>query len=817
MDDLPTAIRARELRFSNRTRGRDAARVWVEVSARDALHVRRRAVAIGCSFTLGAEVEAQDTWEAQLERLSPDLEIANLGVGGYGLDQALLRFRRDGVPLHPDEVWLGVQPQALARVVTTYMPALSRWGFPVGFKPRFELGPDDELRLVPSPVRTLADVARLMSSQSEFIAAVGRSDRWISSNESAYAPCGSSWRHRSSLARLVLTARERRERPPFDGPCCGPAESRLASALASSPAAKEMDTTVLAREACLVEFIELYLTDRDRGRVRELAEYSALYPGREELIAREWARLNRAPSDASDAHSPMLAVSNASLPGYRVIRELGHGGQGIVVLAEDLELRRLVALKVLQSSFGSLSAARLARLRREVAVLARLDHPGICAVYRAHLDNDPPFVAMRYVQGSTLAEVVANSRRAHAIDTDPARRDAPARPAAGVPCVPKTRADFERLLAFFEGSARALHAAHEAGIVHRDIKPANLVVQDDGQPVLLDFGLARTVDAEDGLVTRTGELFGTPAYMSPEQLNEPAESLDRRTDIYSLGVALFECLTGRRPFEAPSQHRLEQSICLEPVPSAAKLNPLLGRDIDVVLATAMEKDRTRRYSTALDLAAELRRVRERRPVLARPAGPVLRARRWSQRNPAIAITLTLLAVGAAGLSVALVLLAREAGRTRAALNLAESRNLAMEALRTLDSDPWKAMEQALRSHDLAPGFDSRGALYAALVQQRVERMLESNWHEWMSVAADRGSLAFVQRDGSLATLRLPDGAPRRLGEIEGSFGALAMSPDGACVALGTHEGAVTLFHDAEPPRVRRLRGHTGPVNALAFS
>ncbi len=173
---------------------------------------RKRAAAIGCSFTLGAEVEAQDTWEAQLERLSPDLEIANLGVGGYGVDQALLRFRRDAISLQPDEVWLGVQPEAMARVVTTYMPALSQWGFPVGFKPRFELEPDGALRLVPLPVKTLDDIARLMSSQSEFIAAVGSSDRWVASNAAAYAPFGSSWLHRSSLCRLALTAFERRGR-----------------------------------------------------------------------------------------------------------------------------------------------------------------------------------------------------------------------------------------------------------------------------------------------------------------------------------------------------------------------------------------------------------------------------------------------------------------------------------------------------------------------------------------------------------------------------------------------------------------------------
>ncbi len=167
-----------------------------------------RAVAIGCSFTVGDEVEAHDTWEAQLEHLVPDLEVANLGVGGFGLDQALLRLRRDGTRLHPDEVWLGVLPSVLLRCVTTYMPALGHWDYPVSFKPRFELVQDGELRFVPSPTRTLDDVARLLSSQSDFIAAVGHSDRWVAREPAAYAPFGSSWLHRSSVARVALTLHE---------------------------------------------------------------------------------------------------------------------------------------------------------------------------------------------------------------------------------------------------------------------------------------------------------------------------------------------------------------------------------------------------------------------------------------------------------------------------------------------------------------------------------------------------------------------------------------------------------------------------------
>ena len=177
---------------------------------------RRRAVAVGCSFTFGSEVDARDTWEAQLERLARELEVANLGVGGYGMDQALLRWRRDGIPLHPDEVWFEALPSAMLRVVTTYMPALSHWGFGASFKPRFELEHDGGLHFVPSPARNLDDVVRLMSSQSEFVAAVGHTDRWVMSHPAAYAPFGSSWLHRSSIARVVLTLDEKHERDVSD-------------------------------------------------------------------------------------------------------------------------------------------------------------------------------------------------------------------------------------------------------------------------------------------------------------------------------------------------------------------------------------------------------------------------------------------------------------------------------------------------------------------------------------------------------------------------------------------------------------------------
>ena len=301
---------------------------------------------------------------------------------------------------------------------------------------------------------------------------------------------------------------------------------------------------------------------------------------------------------------------------YKLIRELGRGAQGTVYFAEDTRLGRHVALKTLapNSAFGTTLGALLKdketsaaarRFQREAESASRLDHPGICTVYEAGVENGIPFIAMRYIDGETLARRVARGPLA-------------------VPDV-------------VEKAARALHVAHEAGLIHRDIKPGNILITAEGDPVICDFGLAREEHGQETL-TKTGEARGTPAYMSPEQLRAARdEPLDRRTDVYSLGVVLYECLTGRCPVQATSWEALFREILTGTPPDPRGLS----RDLKVVLATALEKDRNRRYATAQALADDLERVRERRPIAARPAGPWLRARRWAQRRPAAAVSLVL--------------------------------------------------------------------------------------------------------------------------------------------------------------------------------
>ncbi len=431
--------------------------------------------------------------------------------------------------------------------------------------------------------------------------------------------------------------------------------------------------------AAVFDFLNSYLDERERGLARPLAYWLARHPGHESAIAREWLALQEQGGPAA----PVPDDAARRVGPYRVLGELGRGGQGAVLLAEDTRIARRVALKVLGAHFDSVSEERRRRFRREAEVIARLDHPGICGIYEADIDGPVPYLAMRLVEGESLARLLARAREGTggarpgvegaqpaAGGAQPAANDTSSLSRLAGEWPPRTPFDVRQVSSFFERAARALHAAHEAGVVHRDVKPGNIMVTAEGAPVLLDFGLAREEESDDqSALTQPGDVFGTPAYMSPEQLERSSSELDRRSDVYSLGAALYEALTLHRPFEAPTRAELYRLIAQAPLPDPRAHNPALSSELVVVLQTALEKDRERRYPSALELAEDLRRIREYEPIRARPASLGLRLSRWTRRNPVLAATLVALAVG---LSIALVALAGE----RAALRVALGRYLA---------------------------------------------------------------------------------------------------------------------------------------------
>jgi serine/threonine protein kinase/tetratricopeptide (TPR) repeat protein len=476
------------------------------------------------------------------------------------------------------------------------------------------------------------------------------------------------------------------------------------------------NTADAARDA----FLEVYARDLQAGSLRELDDYQQLFPGYEEAIAAEWSSLEpvgqgRAAGDGAVAERP---PGLREIGPYRLLEELGRGAQAVVHLAEHRELRRRVALKILRGPlFEDTEAARV-RFRHEAEATAGIEHPSICSVYETGHSDGMTWIAMQYVPGETLAaRLKARGRDGDPVVALPDTTSSDSTSGSGgLRGRSSGRGEAMRLAAFVEQAARALHAAHECGLVHRDVKPGNLMVAADGRPVVLDFGLARHQASADLGLTRSTDVLGTPYYMAPEQLQRSAGVVDRRADVWALGVTLYECLTGHRPFEAETRERLYREI-LDTEPTAPRTrNPRLPRDLEVVMLTALEKEPDRRFQTALDFAEDLRRVQESQPITARPVSPAGRLLRWARRHPAIAGSLSVAVLAlVAGVVVSLVAL----GEARQALTLERavrsswyddlSRAVAFEDTHGRSSLlQGKVREQALGVIDeQAPGFRER--------------------------------------------------------------------------------------------------------------
>jgi serine/threonine-protein kinase len=325
----------------------------------------------------------------------------------------------------------------------------------------------------------------------------------------------------------------------------------------------------------------------------------------------------------------------------------------VVYQARQVGLNRTVALKVLLAGRHA-SEEQRRRFLTEAASVAAVSHPGVVQVHDVGTWDGHTFLAMEYLPGGTLA-----------------------RKLAGTPLPPRDAASLvERL-------ARAVAAAHARGVVHRDIKPRNVLLDGQGEPKVADFGLAKLAEAGDGL-TATGDILGTPAYMAPEQARGESKDVGPAADVYALGAVLYECLTGRPPFKAPTPaDTLLLVLYQEPVAVRA-LNPQAPRDLETVCLKCLEKDPRRRYPSAAALAGDLDRFLAGRPVTARPTGPGERLVRLCRRNPVVSALVASVAVSlVAGVVTAWVFAAQASQRADAARAALEERDRAVARQRAV--------------------------------------------------------------------------------------------------------------------------------------
>ncbi|HBE67005.1 MAG TPA: hypothetical protein DDW52_02545 [Planctomycetaceae bacterium] len=363
-------------------------------------------------------------------------------------------------------------------------------------------------------------------------------------------------------------------------------------------------------------------------------------------------------AEASDSRLPLKALENATLGDFKIECLLGSGGMGEVYRAQQLSLDRVVALKVLHPLNRSASALR--RFKAEITAAAQLHHENIVRVFSSGNDGSNHFFAMELVEGPNLGEVIhrlrsdpANKQLPHSNlnkSTQPGSLEPPKQQSNTAPDsqlgepplrLPRNTSDeyFQWIASLVAAVADGLDYAHAQLLVHRDIKPANLLLSLEGKILISDFGLARNTK-EPG-ITQSGEILGTPFYMSPEQLSS-STTLDHRTDIYSLGATLYELLTLQPPFPGESRERVLAQIANEEPARPRRINPKIPKDLETICLKALEKSVDARFQSAAELAADLRRYLDGQPIRARRTGIVEYAVKWANRHRGLAASLAAL-------------------------------------------------------------------------------------------------------------------------------------------------------------------------------
>jgi serine/threonine protein kinase len=410
------------------------------------------------------------------------------------------------------------------------------------------------------------------------------------------------------------------------------------------------------------EALDDYAERLSRGERPSAEEYARRYPQLATVLRLTLPALEaaRAP-DPEATRSVRPETPGEPWPGpdgclgdYRILRQVGRGGMGVVYEAEQISLRRRVALKVLPFA-AALDTRHLQRFKLEAQAAALLHHTHIVPIYAVGSERGVHYYAMQFIDGQTVAAVIEERRRTQAAVPPgnrvpaPEARDGEAAAADTAPVAALTTQLPTRNTEFFRTAARlavqaaeALEYAHRQGVLHRDVKPGNLLLDAEGNLWVTDFGLAQV--RGDGRLTVTGDLVGTLRYMSPEQALAKRVAVDQRTDVYSLGVTLYELLTLRPAFAGTDREELLRQIAFEEPRPPRRLNRAIPVELETIVLRAMAKNPAERYTTAQELADDLKGFLEGKPIRARRSRPWERAYKWARRRPTAAALLAVSAV-----------------------------------------------------------------------------------------------------------------------------------------------------------------------------
>jgi len=558
--------------------------------------------------------------------------------------------------------------------------------------------------------------------------------------------------------------------------------------------------------------------------------------------------------DRTDQHASVLGE-------YRILREIGRGGMGVVYEAEQTSLHRRVALKILPFA-TVLDPKRLQRFKNEAVAAASLKHSNIVQVYSVGCERGVHYYAMEYVEGKTLADVIAELRRgsdpASATTWGPPSQEAaelqqsleaagsrtPQKPSPDDPMETDfvgqafqpevgqkqatgktspvgdtdaqsraqvsthkpagTKEFFSQAATWGIQAAEALEHAHQMGIVHRDVKPSNLLLDNRGHLSITDFGLAQIeayspIPGEGAPLTMTGDLLGTLRYMSPEQASGRSGVTDHHTDIYSLGVTLFELLALRPPFQNADRHALIHEIIDGNPRSPRQFNRAIPRDLETIVLKAMASEPQARYATAQQMADDLKRFLADEHIQARRPSLLERTAKWARRHQtAIWSAMATLLVAVAGLGVSTVLTIKayraekeqhklaDQQRTRAELREGELRHYAYVADVTLAREAWK-------NADLPR---ARNFLSRHLPQSGKTNLRGFEWY-YLWAICQQSQTALLGHTGDVY--------------------CLAFSPDGKTLASASQDGTVKLWGAAAKELLRTLRVHAAEVCHVVFS